>query len=53
MLNPTRLKVYIRAYLFRLEKNMTIDEIDTYYKNLGKLKDDDIKQVHERLQKIH
>lgn len=49
MLNNQRLKVFINAYLTRLEKGETLESIDKSYINIGRLSDEDIKIIHEKI----
>jgi uncharacterized protein (DUF433 family) len=51
MLNPSRLKVYLNAYIIRMRKGETEEEINKDYKELGRLTDEDITQIHESLTK--
>ena len=52
MLNKTRLKVYINAYVTRLRNGESLDKIDEDYLNLRRLNEDDIDQIHKYLSGI-
>lgn len=51
MLNDTRLEVYLVAYTTRLQRGETLDYIDNFYLSRGRIKQEDINQIHEQLQK--
>lgn len=52
MLNPTRLKIYVNAYIVRLEKGESIENIDESYLSLNRIKEDDVKQIHKNVESI-
>lgn len=49
VLNPTRLKVYILAYLLRCGNGEKIEDIDKEYKEKKNLTDEDLNQIHDKL----
>jgi hypothetical protein len=49
MLNATRMKVYINAYLVRLDKGEALEDIDKSYLDLKRLTEVDIKKIHDQL----
>lgn len=48
-LNDSRLKVYTNAYLIRLGKGENLEDIDKDYLDLKRLKEEDIKEIHKKI----
>lgn len=51
MLNESRTKVYLNAYLNRLQKGESLEEIDKSYLDLKRLTKDDIEEIHELVER--
>lgn len=51
MLNMTRLRLYVNAYNVRMEKGESIESIDNSFLSLKRLKKEEIKQIHDIIQK--
>lgn len=49
MLNNSRLKVYINAYLVRLGKGEALEDIDKDYLELKRLNKEDIEEIHKKI----
>ena len=53
MFTPTRLKVYVNAYIVRLEKGESLSNIDNYYLNRNKITESDKEAIHNRLKELY
>ena len=49
MLNESRVKIYINAYLVRVGNGEKITDIDNDYLSINRLSLDDIHQIHKEL----
>ena len=53
MFTPTRLKVYVNAYIVRLENGESLSNIDNYYLNRNKITESDKEAIHNRLKELY
>ena len=51
-MTDTKFKIYVNAYVTRLEKGESIESIDNLYIDLSRLTQEDIKKIHNRLDEL-
>ena len=48
-MNETKFKIYLNAYIIRINRGEKLEDIDNDYLNLKKLTEEDIEKIHQKL----
>ena len=49
LVDATRMKIYVIAYMTQMSQGKTMDELDKMYLDLGRLTEKEIKEIHKQL----